>query len=101
MVRILKDLDESIENKHVIIIEDIIDSGITLEYLIKYLNGRNPKSIEIACLLNKKDRRKANIGVKYLGFDVPDYFLVGYGLDFAERYRNLPYIGILKESIYK
>ncbi|SUY48321.1 hypoxanthine-guanine phosphoribosyltransferase [Clostridium putrefaciens] len=101
VVRILKDLDESIENKHVIIIEDIIDSGITLEYLIKYLNGRNPKSIEIACLLNKKDRRKANIGVKYLGFDVPDYFLVGYGLDFAERYRNLPYIGILKESIYK
>lgn len=101
VVRILKDLDESIENKHVIIIEDIIDSGITLEYLIKYLNGRNPKSIEIACLLNKKDRRKANIGVKYLGFDVPDYFLVGYGLDFAERYRNLPYIGILKEAIYK
>ncbi|MBB6632401.1 hypoxanthine phosphoribosyltransferase [Clostridium algidicarnis] len=101
VVRILKDLDESIENKHVIIIEDIIDSGITLEYLIKYLKGRNPKSIEIACLLNKKDRRKANIGVKYLGFDVPDYFLVGYGLDFAERYRNLPYIGILKESIYK
>ncbi|MBU3197614.1 hypoxanthine phosphoribosyltransferase [Clostridium algidicarnis] len=101
VVRILKDLDESIENKHVIIIEDIIDSGITLEYLIKYLKGRNPKSIEIACLLNKKDRRKANIGVKYLGFDVPDYFLVGYGLDFAERYRNLPYIGILKEAIYK
>ncbi|MBB6696862.1 hypoxanthine phosphoribosyltransferase [Clostridium algidicarnis] len=101
VVRILKDLDESIENKHVIIIEDIIDSGITLEYLIKYLKGRNPKSIEIACLLNKKDRRKANIGVKYLGFDVPDYFLVGYGLDFAERYRNLPYIGILKEDIYK
>ncbi len=101
VVRILKDLDESIENKHVIIIEDIIDSGITLEYLIKYLKGRNPKSIDIACLLNKKDRRRANIGVKYLGFDVPDYFLVGYGLDFAERYRNLPYIGILKEAIYK
>ena len=101
VVRILKDLDESIENKHVIIIEDIIDSGITLEYLIKYLKGRNPKSIDIACLLNKKDRRRANIGVKYVGFDVPDYFLVGYGLDFAERYRNLPYIGILKEAIYK
>ncbi|MBU5592090.1 hypoxanthine phosphoribosyltransferase [Clostridium sp. MSJ-4] len=101
VVRILKDLDHSIENKDVLIIEDIIDSGITLSYLIDYLKGRKPNSIEIACLLNKKERRKAEIDVKYLGFDVPDYFLVGYGLDFAEKYRNLPFIGILKENVYK
>lgn len=101
VVRILKDLDNEIEGKDILIVEDIIDSGVTLKYLIKYLNGRKPNSIEIACLLNKPERRKVEMDVKYLGYNVPDYFLVGYGLDFAEKYRNLPFIGILKEEIYK
>ncbi|KYH28630.1 MULTISPECIES: hypoxanthine phosphoribosyltransferase [Clostridium] len=101
VVRIIKDLDFEIENKHVLIVEDIVDSGITLRYLKKYLVAKNPSSVEIACLLNKPDRRQAEISVKYLGFDVPNYFLVGYGLDYAERYRNLPFIGILKENVYK
>jgi hypoxanthine phosphoribosyltransferase len=101
VVRILKDLDFEIRDRNIIIVEDIIDSGITLQYLMKYLKARKPKSIEIACLLNKPERRKADISVKYLGADVPDYFLVGYGLDYAEKYRNLPFIGVLKEEIYK
>lgn len=101
VVRILKDLDFEIQGKDILIVEDIIDSGVTLKYLIKYLSSRNPKSLEIACLLNKQERRKADISPKYIGFEVPDYFLVGYGLDFAEKYRNLPYIGILKEEVYK
>ncbi len=101
VVRILKDLDYHIEGKDILIVEDIIDSGITLKYLIEYLKGRKPNSVEIACLLNKPDRRKVDIDVKYLGFDVPDAFLVGYGLDYAEKYRNLPYIGVLKEYVYK
>jgi len=100
IVRILKDLDFVIENKNVLIVEDIIDSGTTLSYLMDYLKRRNPQSIQIACLLNKPDRRKVDIPVKYTGFEVPDFFLVGYGLDYAEKYRNLPYIGILKEEIY-
>ncbi|MCY6485720.1 hypoxanthine phosphoribosyltransferase [Clostridium aestuarii] len=101
VVRILKDLDFEIEGKDVLIIEDIIDSGITLSYLKKYLHAKNPNSVEIACLLNKPERREIEMDVKYLGYDVPNYFLVGYGLDYAEKYRNLPYIGILKEEIYK
>lgn len=101
VVRILKDLDFEIENKDVLIIEDIIDSGITLNYLIKYLKAKNPNSVEIVCLLNKPERRQVEIDVKYLGYDVPNYFLVGYGLDYAEKYRNLPYVGILKEEVYK
>ncbi|WP_055665244.1 hypoxanthine phosphoribosyltransferase [Desnuesiella massiliensis] len=101
VVRILKDLDYPIEGKDILIVEDIIDSGVTLKYLIEYLNGRKPNSLEVACLLNKPERRKVDIEVKYLGFNVPDYFLVGYGLDYAEKYRNLPYIGILKEDVYK
>ena len=101
VVRILKDLDSEIEGKDVLIVEDIIDSGVTLKYLIKYLQGRKPNSVEIACLLNKPERRKVDIGVKYIGYNVPDLFLVGYGLDYAEKYRNLPYIGVLKEEIYK
>jgi len=101
VVRILKDLDFEIRDKDIIIVEDIIDSGVTLQYLIKYLKARKPRSIEIACLLNKPERRKVEIEVKYLGYDVPDYFLVGYGLDYAEKYRNLPYIAVLKEEIYK
>jgi len=101
VVRILKDLDFEIEGKDILIVEDIIDTGITLRYLIEYLKGRKPNSVEITCLLNKQERRKVEIDVKYLGFDVPDYFLVGYGLDYAEKYRNLPYVGILKEEVYK
>lgn len=101
VVRILKDLDFEIEDKNVLIVEDIVDSGITLKYLMNYLKAKKPKSIEIACLLNKPERREVDIDVKYLGFNVPNYFLVGYGLDYAEKYRNLPYIGILKEEVYK
>lgn len=101
VVRILKDLDFEIEGKDVLIVEDIIDSGVTLSYLLDYLNGRKPASIQIACLLNKPDRRKKVLDVKYSGFTVPDYFLVGYGLDYSEKYRNLPYIGVLKENVYK
>lgn len=100
VVRILKDLDHEIKGKEVLIVEDIIDSGYTLQYLVKYLKSRNPNSVEIACLLDKPERREATTQVRYLGFEVPNYFLVGYGLDYAERYRNLPYIGILKEEIY-
>lgn len=101
IVRILKDLDFEIENKHVLIVEDIIDSGTTLAYLIEYLKGRKPASLKIACLLNKPERRLVEINTSYVGFVVPDYFLVGYGLDYAEKYRNLPYIGILKEEVYQ
>ncbi|MBC2582591.1 hypoxanthine phosphoribosyltransferase [Clostridium sp. DJ247] len=101
IVRILKDLDFQIEGKDVLIVEDIIDSGVTLTYLIEYLKGRKPKSIEVACLLNKPERRVTEINAKYIGFVVPDYFLVGYGLDYDEKYRNLPYIGILKEEVYE
>lgn len=101
VVRILKDLDSQIEGKDVLIVEDIIDSGVTLKYLLEYLRARKPKSLEVACLLNKPERRKVDIYTKYFGFNVPDFFLVGYGLDYAEKYRNLPYIGILKEEVYK
>lgn len=101
VVRILKDLDSDVDDKDVLIVEDIIDSGITLKYLAEYIKARKPRSLEITTLLNKPERRKVDIDVKYMGFEVPDYFLVGYGLDYAEKYRNLPYIGILKEEIYK
>jgi hypoxanthine phosphoribosyltransferase len=101
VVRILKDLDFEIEGKDVLVVEDIIDSGITLKYLLEYLKARKANSLEIVCLLNKPERRKVDMDVKYTGFTVPDEFLVGYGLDYAEKYRNLPYIGILKEEIYR
>ncbi|MCB2307785.1 hypoxanthine phosphoribosyltransferase [Clostridium estertheticum] len=101
VVRILKDLDFEIQGKDVLIVEDIIDSGVTLKYLMKCLSARKPSSLEIICLLNKPERRKVDIEVKYVGFDVPDFFIVGFGMDYAERYRNLPYIGILKDEIYK
>lgn len=101
VVRILKDLDFEIENKHILLVEDIIDSGITLKYLTDYLKGRRASSIEIAALLNKPERRTVEVNAKYIGFDVPDYFLVGYGLDYSEKYRNLPYVGVLKEEVYK
>ena len=100
-VKILKDLDFSIEGKHVIIIEDIIDSGTTMHYLKQMLQGRHPKSIKICAFLSKPSRRVAPVEIDYLGHEVPDEFLVGYGLDYAERYRNLPYIGVLKRSVYE
>ena len=100
VVRILKDLDHSIEGKDVLIVEDIVDSGVTLSYLTKYLKARKASSIEIATLLNKPARRKKDIHVKYIGYDVPDEFIVGYGIDYAEKYRNLPFIGVLKPEVY-
>lgn len=101
IVKILKDLDQNIEGKHVLIVEDIVDTGVTLNYLLKYLKARKASGIEIVALLNKQARRKVEIDVKYIGFEVPDAFIVGYGIDYAEKYRNLPCIGILKPEIYK
>ncbi len=100
VVRILKDLSSSIEGRHVIIAEDILDSGLTLEYLLHEFEARKPASVAIATLLRKEGTQKADIACKYVGFDCPNEFIVGYGLDFAERYRNLPYIGILKPELY-
>ena len=100
-VKLLKDLDFSIEGKHVIIVEDIIDSGTTMHYLKQMLKGRHPKSIKICAFLSKPSRRVAPVEIDYLGHEVPDDFLVGYGLDYAEKYRNLPYIGVLKRSVYE
>lgn len=99
-VRIIKDLDFSVENKNLLIIEDIIDTGYTLSYLIDNLKKRGAKSVKVCTLLDKPDRRKADIYVDYLGFIVPDEFIVGYGLDYAEQYRNLPYVAALKEEAY-
>ncbi|WP_206749704.1 hypoxanthine phosphoribosyltransferase [Gordonibacter sp. 28C] len=100
VVRILKDLTSEIEGRHVIVAEDILDSGLTLTYLLKNLASRHPASVEVATLLRKQTRAQAKIDCKYIGFECPDEFIVGYGLDFAERYRNLPYIGILKPEVY-
>lgn len=99
-VKILKDLDTNPENMHVIIIEDILDSGVTLSYLREFLQRRNPASITIATLLDKPERRTADIAADYRCFTVPDEFVVGYGLDYADKYRNLPYVGVLKPEIY-
>ena len=101
VVRIQHDLEEDISGKNVIIVEDIIDSGLTLQYLTKTLKSRNPKSLKTCCLFDKKERRKVDFVADYVGFDVPDVFIVGYGLDYAEDYRNLKYIGELKEEVYK
>lgn len=101
VVRILKDLEGPIDQKHVLIIEDIIDSGLTLHYLVDLLRQRNPLSLRICTLLNKERTRLKQAEVSYVGFSIPDKFVVGYGLDYAQRYRNLPYIGILKPSIYE
>lgn len=99
VVRILKDLTSSIEGRHVLIAEDILDSGLTLRYLMKNLESRHPASLEVATLLRKDTPNQADINCKYVGFECPDEFIVGYGLDYAERYRNLPYIGVLKQGI--
>lgn len=99
-VRIIKDLDFSVENKDVLIIEDIIDTGLTLSYLKENLLKRGAKSVKIATLLDKPDRRDIKVNIDYLGFVIPDEFVVGYGLDYGEKYRNLPYVGALKEEVY-
>jgi hypoxanthine phosphoribosyltransferase len=101
VVRILKDLDEQIEGRHVLVVEDILDTGLTLKYLLKNLASRKPASLEIVALLNKEGKQQVPIQCKYVGFVVPDEFVVGFGLDFAERYRNLPYIGVLRPSAYQ
>jgi hypoxanthine phosphoribosyltransferase len=99
VVRILKDLDTDIEGRHVLIVEDIIDSGQTLEYLMRSLRARNPASLEIATLLSKPGRRTAQLDCRYTGFEIPNEFAVGYGLDHAETYRNLPYIGVIDDPV--
>jgi len=100
VVRIIKDLETSIEGRHVLIVEDILDSGLTLKYLSKNLKSRGPLSVEVATLLYKKERQEAKVECKYLGSVCPNEFVVGYGLDYSERYRNLPYIGVLDPKIY-
>ena len=101
VVKILKDLDHDLSGKDILIVEDILDSGVTLSYLKNYLSARKPASISIVTLLDKPERRKADITADYSGFEIPDGFVVGYGLDYAEDYRNLPYIGILKREVYE
>jgi hypoxanthine phosphoribosyltransferase len=100
VVRILKDLDYEITGRHVLLVEDIIDSGLTISYLLRYLEARGPASLEICSLFWKKGEQAVPMDVKYPGFEIPPVFVVGYGLDYAEKYRNLPYIGVLKESAY-
>ena len=99
-VQITKDLSEDITGRHVIVVEDILDSGNTLSYLLKILENRHPASIRLCTLLDKPERRVKPVEVHYTGFSIPDAFVVGYGLDYAERYRNLPYIGVLKPEVY-
>jgi hypoxanthine phosphoribosyltransferase len=98
IVRILKDLDDDIEGKDVLIVEDIVDTGLTLHYLVDYLKSRGPKSVKVCCFLDKPSRRKVDVPIDYLGFEIPDKFVVGYGLDYAQKYRNLPYLSILDEE---
>ncbi len=100
VVRVLKDLDTDIGGRHVLIVEDIVDSGLTLAYLRESLQRRNPASLRICTLLNKPSRRQADVTLDYIGFDIPNEFVVGYGLDYGERYRNLPYIGVLRPEVY-
>jgi hypoxanthine phosphoribosyltransferase len=99
VVRILKDLDVALEDRHVLIVEDIIDSGLTLQYLLRSLGARNPASIEVCALLTKPERRKVELEPRYVGFEIPNRFVVGYGLDYAERYRNLPYVAVLQDAV--
>jgi hypoxanthine phosphoribosyltransferase len=99
VVRILKDLDINIEGRHVLVVEDIIDSGLTLSYLVRNLESREPASLGVCALLTKPERREIDVEVRYVGFEIPNRFVIGYGLDFAERYRNLPYLGVLDEEL--
>ncbi len=100
LVRILKDLSSSIDGRDVVIVEDIIDTGLTLNYLLRYLRGKNPRTLRICALLDKPARRLVEIEIDYRGFTIPDQFVVGYGLDYGEFYRNLPFIGVLKPEVY-
>jgi hypoxanthine phosphoribosyltransferase len=99
VVRILKDLEINIEGRNVLVVEDIIDSGLTLSYLMRNLESREPASLEICALLTKPDRREIDVPVRWIGFEIPNRFVIGYGLDFAERYRNLPYVGVLSDEL--
>jgi hypoxanthine phosphoribosyltransferase len=99
VVRILKDLDISIEGRNVLVVEDIIDSGLTLSYLLRNLEAREPASLETCALLTKPERRENDVLCRYVGFEIPNRFVIGYGLDFAERYRNLPYVGVLRDEL--
>ena len=99
VVRILKDLDVSIEGREVLVVEDIVDSGLTLSYLLRTLKARNPASLEVCALLTKPERRKVDLPIRYVGFEIPNRFAIGYGLDHAERYRNLPYVAALEERV--
>jgi hypoxanthine phosphoribosyltransferase len=99
VVRILKDLDINIEGRNVLVVEDIIDSGLTLSYLIRNLESRRPETLEVCALLTKPARREIDVPVRYVGFEIPNRFVIGYGLDFAERYRNLPYVGVLADHL--
>jgi hypoxanthine phosphoribosyltransferase len=99
VVRILKDLDMNIEGRQVLVVEDIIDSGLTLSYLIRNLEAREPASLEVCALLTKPERREIEVPVRYVGFEIPNRFVVGYGLDFGEKYRNLPYVAVLDEGL--
>jgi hypoxanthine phosphoribosyltransferase len=101
VVRILKDLDTSIEGRHILVVEDIVDTGLTLSYLREVLLTREPASLRICCLLDKREARKSDVPLDYVGFEIPTRFVVGYGLDFAEIYRNLPFIGVLKPERYQ
>jgi hypoxanthine phosphoribosyltransferase len=100
VVRILKDLDHDLRDRDVLVVEDIVDSGLTLKYLLKNLAGRKPATLEVAALLRKEGIQQVDLDVRYVGFDIPNEFVVGYGLDYAEKYRNLPYIGTLRPSAY-
>ena len=100
LVRILKDLSSSIDGRHLLIVEDIIDTGLTLNYLVRYLRGKNPASLRICTLLDKPARRLVEIPVDYVGFTIPDQFVVGYGLDYGEHYRNLRFVGVLRPEVY-
>jgi hypoxanthine phosphoribosyltransferase len=100
VVRILKDLDHGIDGKHVLVVEDIVDSGLTLSWLVANLRSRGPASVEVCALMRKPDAVKQDVDVRYLGFDIPRDFVVGYGLDYAEKYRNLPFVATLKRSVY-
>jgi hypoxanthine phosphoribosyltransferase len=99
VVRILKDLDVSIEGRNVLVVEDIVDSGLTLSYLLRNLEAREPASLEVCALLTKPERRENDVDCRYVGFEIPNRFVIGYGLDFAERYRNLPYVGVLRDEL--
>ena len=101
VVKIIKDIEQSISDKHVLIVEDIIDSGLTLKYLTEMLHMRKPASVKLCTLLDKPAGRKVEVNVDYVGFEMPDEFIVGYGIDYAEGYRNLPYVGILKPEVYE